>query len=87
MKPDVLHLHAFGAPCAIVEPKEWLRKLDDRETMCSFMGHKYDGGGYRVWDPKRRVAVEFREIVFFEVDLPSRTPVTYRPGPWTRTSQ
>jgi len=28
-KPDVSHLCAFGAPCAIVEPKERLKKLDD----------------------------------------------------------
>ena len=58
-KPDVSHLRAFGAPCAIVEPKERLRKLDDRATMCFFVGYKYEGGGYRVWDPKRRVVVEF----------------------------
>jgi len=73
VKPDVLHLHAFGAPCAIVEPKEWLRKLDDRATMCYFVGHKYDGGGYRVRDPKGRVVVESKDIVFFEDGLPSPT--------------
>ena len=55
-KPDVSHLRAFGAPCAIVEPNEKLRKLDDRASMCFFVG-------YRVWDPKRRVVVESRDIV------------------------
>ena len=59
-KPDVSHLRAFGVPCAIVEPKERLKKLDDRATMCFFVGYKYEGGGYRVWDPKRRVIVESR---------------------------
>jgi len=48
VKQDVSHLHAFGASCAIVEPKERLRKLDDRTTMCFFVRYKYDGGGYRV---------------------------------------
>ena len=40
-KPDVLHLRAFGTPCAIVEPTERLRKLDNRATMCFFLGYKY----------------------------------------------
>ena len=28
-KPDVSHLRAFGAPCAVIEPKEKLKKLND----------------------------------------------------------
>ena len=39
-------------------------KLDDRTTMCFFVGYKYEGGGYQVWDPKRRVVVESRYLVF-----------------------
>ena len=71
MKPDVSHLRAFGAPCAIVNPNE----LDDRARarMCFFVGYKYGHGGdsgYRVWDPTRRVvvesSVESRNVVFFE---------------------
>jgi len=46
MKPDILHLCVFGAPCAVISPKEWLKKLDDRGTMCFLVGYKYDGGGY-----------------------------------------
>ena len=72
-KPDVSHLRAFGAPCAIVEPKERLRKLDDRATMCFFVGYNYEGGGYRVWDPKKRVVVESRDILSFEDGLPPPT--------------
>ena len=60
VKPDVSHLRAFGAPCTIVEPKERLKKVDERATMCFFVGYKYEGGGYRVWDPKRQVVVESR---------------------------
>ena len=55
-KPDVSTLYA------IVEPTERLRKLDDRATMCSFVGSKYEGGSYRVWDLKRRVVVESRDL-------------------------
>ena len=38
-----------------------MRKLDDKKTMCFFVVYKYDGGGYQVWDPKRRVVVEFAD--------------------------
>ena len=50
-----------------------LQKLDDRVRMCCFIGYKYGGGGYRVWDPKGRVMVESRDVVFFEDGLPPPT--------------
>ena len=37
------------------------------------MGYKYEGGGYRVWDPKRRVVVESKDLVFFDDGLPPPT--------------
>jgi hypothetical protein len=42
-------------PCAVFEPLEKLEKLDDRAKVCSFAGYMYDGGGYRVWDPRKQV--------------------------------
>ena len=71
VKPDVLHLHAFGVLCAIVEPKERLRKLDDRRIMCFFVGYKYVGGGYWVWDPKRQVVVKSRDILLVTPQTPT----------------
>jgi hypothetical protein len=41
MKPDVQDLRAFGAPCAVIDPSERLKKLDDPATMCFFVGYKY----------------------------------------------
>ncbi len=70
VKPDIADLRAFGAPCAIVEPGARLQKLDDRATMCIFIGYKYGGGGYRVWDPRKSM-----DVTFFEEGLP---PPTYR---------
>ena len=78
VEPDVSHLRAFGAPCAVVEPSELLKKLDNRAKMCFFVGYKYQGG-YRVWDPKRRVVVKSRDIVFFEDGLPPPTLNTPKP--------
>jgi len=55
MKPDLVDLRTFGAPCTIAEPSARLKKLDDRAKFCVFVGYKYGGGGYRVWDPERGV--------------------------------
>ena len=71
--PDVSHWWAFGAPCAIVEPKELLKKSI----------YKYGGGGYRVWDPKKRVVIESRDINFFEDGLPTLTSRLHNLHPTT----
>ena len=70
-KPDLADLCAFGAPCAIVKPAAKLKKLDDQVRMCFVVGYKYSGGGYRVWDPEKRVIIKSRDVVFFEDSLPS----------------
>ena len=70
-KPNLANLCAFGALCAIVEPAAKLKKLDDWVRMCFVVGYKYSGGGYRVWDPEKRVIIKSRDVVFFEDSLPS----------------
>ena len=70
-KPDLADLCAFSAPCAIVELVAKLKKLDDQARMCFVVGYKYSGGGYRVWDPEKKVVVKSRDVVFFEDGLPS----------------
>ena len=79
-KPNLTNLHAFGTLCAIVEPTAKLKKLDDWVRMCFVMGYKYSGGGYRVWDPEKRVIVKSRDVVFFEDGLPS-PPLHSSPTP------
>jgi len=79
-RPDASRLRTFGVLCIIVEPKERLKQLDDRVTMCPFVGYKYEGGGYRIWDPKRQVVVESTDVVFFDV-LPSPTLNDLPPRP------
>ena len=71
MKLNISDLQAFGAPCTIVQPAIKLKRLDDRAMMCLFLGYKYDGRGYRVWCPERRVVVEVRDVIFFEDGLPT----------------
>jgi len=72
-KPDLAHLRAFGAPCTVVQLLEKLKRLDARSRMCFFVSHKYEGGGYRVWDLRKGVVVESRNVVFFEDGLPPPT--------------
>ena len=73
MKPDLADLWAFGALCAIAEPSAKLKKLDDHARFCVFVGYKYGGGGYRIWDPEREVVVESQDVIFFEGGLPPPT--------------
>ena len=40
-----------------------MKKRDDYAMMCFFIGYRYERGGYRVWDPKRRV-VDMAEALF-----------------------
>ena len=75
-KLKVEHLCTFRAPCVIVEPQHKLKKLDDRASMCFFVGYKYSGGGYWVWDLKRQVVIKSRDIVFFKISLPLPTLCT-----------
>jgi len=35
-----------------------------------FVGYKYGGGGYCVWDLEREVVVESWDVIFFEDGLP-----------------
>ena len=70
-KPDLADLRAFCALCTIVELAAKLKKLDDQVRMCFVVGYKYSGGGYRVWDPEKKVVVKSRDVVFFEDGLPS----------------
>ena len=72
-EPDLAHLRAFGALCSVVDPLVKLKKLDDHARMCFFVGYKYGGGGYWVWDLKGGVLVESRDVVFFEDGLPPPT--------------
>ena len=65
-KPDLADLCAFGTPCAIIRPGAKLRKLDDHAVMWVFIGYKYGGGGYWVWDPHAGKVVESRDVTFFK---------------------
>jgi hypothetical protein len=48
IKLDFADLCAFGVPCAIVEPSEKVKKLDNSVTLCvvvGYVGYMYGGGG------------------------------------------
>lgn len=45
IKLDFADLCAFGALCAIVEPSEMLKRLDNWVILCVVVGYMYRGGG------------------------------------------
>ena len=65
MKLDLADLHAFSTLCAIVNLSEKMKKIDDRTSMCVFVGYGgcgYNLCGYRVWDLRNPIVVKFRDI-------------------------
>ena len=50
MKLDIANLRALRRACAIVDPSEEMKNMDDWASMCVFVGYKYGGCGYRVWN-------------------------------------
>ena len=87
MKSDISHLCTFRVPCTIIEPKEWLKKLDDSMTMCFFMGYKYKGGSYRVWDLKRQVVVKLETLFSLRKACCHPPLTTHHFDPLTRMSK
>ena len=75
---------AFACTRSTMHHHQAKRSIEEawyRATMCFLVGYKYDGGGCRVWDPKRQVVAESRDIVFFEDGLPSPTLNDLPPRP------
>jgi len=84
-KSDASHLRAFGTPCAIVEPTERSRKLDDRAKMCFFVGYKYATGFGTKRASCRRVQ-RFR-LSFLRMACRRPHSTIHVRSPPTRTSQ
>ena len=48
------------------EPKEQRLKLDDKATLCIFIGYGDEEFGYRLWDLEKQKTVRSRDVVFHE---------------------
>ena len=49
-------------------PKEERSKLDDKSTLCIFIGYGDEEFGYRLWDSEKQKTVRSRDVVFHEHD-------------------
>ena len=47
-------------------PKEQRLKLDDKETLCIFIGYGDEEFGYRLWDSEKQKTIRSRDVVFHE---------------------
>ena len=47
-------------------PKEQRSKLDDKATLCIFIGYGDEEFGYRLWDSEKQKIVRSRDIMFHE---------------------
>ena len=63
--PDLSHLQILGCNAHIHVPKEKRKKLDDCSINCRLVGYNIPNI-YRLWDPKKKVIVQARDVVFNE---------------------
>ena len=60
------HLKVFGCKAFMHVPKEQRSKLDDKATMCIFIGYGDEEFGYRLWDSEKQKIVKSRDVMFHE---------------------
>ena len=56
-KPDVSHLHEFGATCWVLRQDSSLDKLARKSHLCRFLGFSKESRAYRLYDPNTRQVV------------------------------
>ena len=56
----------FGCKAFAHISKEHRQKLDDKATLCIFIGYGDEEFGYRLWDPKNKKVIRSRDVVFQE---------------------
>ncbi|KAL1942415.1 hypothetical protein VTO73DRAFT_6017 [Trametes versicolor] len=80
-KPDVLHLHPFGAPCWVLRQDTTLNKLTHKSHLCRFLGFSEESCAYHLYNPKTRQIITLRNIIFdktgvhFKGEIPTIPPV------------
>lgn len=62
----MLSLERFGCKAFAHVSKGHRQKLDDKATLCIFIGYGDEEFGYRLWDPKNKKVIQSRDVVFQE---------------------
>nr|GEX97476.1 hypothetical protein [Tanacetum cinerariifolium] len=66
-KPSIKHLHIFGCICYITKDDENLDKMKEKGDQCILVGYFTQSKGYRVYNKRTRMIVEFIHIRFDEI--------------------
>lgn len=65
-KPDLSHVRLFGSPVMVHVPKEQRLKWDKKAKPFILVGYSDTVKGYRVYDPKKNIVTEKRDIIVME---------------------
>jgi transposase InsO family protein len=68
-KPDLSHIRIFGCNAMVHIPKERRQKLDPKSRKLIFVGYSDCVKGYRFIDPKTKMTVTSRDVVFLEATV------------------
>ena len=71
-KPSIAHLKVFVCDAFMHVPKEKMRKLDNKEKKCIFVGYKDGIKCYKLWNLVTRKIVYSRDVIFKEVKNTSK---------------
>nr|GEY21971.1 retrovirus-related Pol polyprotein from transposon TNT 1-94 [Tanacetum cinerariifolium] len=74
-KPSIKHLHIFGCICYITRDGENLDKIKEKRDPCILVGYSTQSMGYRVYNKKTMMILEYIHIRFDEIKEVSETSV------------
>nr|GEU97245.1 hypothetical protein [Tanacetum cinerariifolium] len=72
-KPSIKHLHIFGCTCYLTKDGENLDKMKEKGDPCILVGYSTQSKGYRVYNMRTRLIVEFIHRKFDEIKEMSMT--------------
>nr|GEW76645.1 uncharacterized mitochondrial protein AtMg00810-like [Tanacetum cinerariifolium] len=74
-KPSIRHLHIFGCTCYLTRDGENLNKMKEKENPCILIGYSTQSKGYRVYNKRTQLIVEFIHIKFDEIKEMAETSI------------
>ncbi|GJX94663.1 retrovirus-related pol polyprotein from transposon TNT 1-94 [Tanacetum coccineum] len=74
-KPSIKHLHIFGCTCYLTRDGENLDKIKEKGDPCILVGYSTQSKGYRVYNKRTRLLIEFIHLRFDEIKEMSETSV------------
>ena len=73
-KPLVARFRPFGCPAYVHIPKAKRTKLAPKLKKCIMLGYEPGTKAYRLWDPKARLVIVSRDVIFDERPNPPTPP-------------